>query len=112
MENANGYCLYHDRGDQTIDDKLRLSVCVDIESHVKASGEINIMTLDGGKYATGRFIVSPQDYQDAWNYMLFQWLPGSGYLFDDRLPYERYTRDVSTPANDKLVVDICIPIKK
>lgn len=112
QESASAYCLYHDQSDQTIDDKLRLSVCVDVDSQVQASGEINIMTLDGGKYAVGRFVVSPQDYQGAWNYMLFQWLPDSGYLFDDRLPYERYSRDVSTPANDKLVVDICIPVKK
>ena len=112
QENASAYCLYHDQSDQTIDDKLRLSVCVDVEGQIQASGEINIMTLDGGKYAAGRFVVSPQDYQGAWNYLLFKWLPDSGYIFDDRLPYERYTRDVTTPANDKLVVDICIPIRK
>lgn len=112
QENASAYCLYHDQSDQTIDDRLRLSVCVDVESHVQPSGEINIMALDGGKYAVGRFVVSPQDYQGAWNYMLFQWLPDSGYLFDDRLPYERYSRDVTAPAGDKLVVDICIPVRK
>jgi AraC family transcriptional regulator len=111
-ENTSAYCLYHDQSDQTIDDRLRLSVCVDVESQVQASGEVNIMTLDGGKYATGRFVVSPQDFQGAWNYMLFQWLPDNGYLFDDRLPYERYSRDVTTPEQGKLVVDICIPVKK
>ena len=112
QETASAYCLYHDQSDQTIDDRLRLSVCVEVESHVQPSGEINIMALEGGKYAVGRFVVSPQDYQGAWDYMLFRWLPDSGYLFDDRLPYERYSREVTVPANDKLVVDICIPIKK
>lgn len=110
--NASAYCLYHDQSEQTIDDKLRLSVCIDVESHVEPSGEVNIMALDGGKYAVGRFVVSPQDYQGAWNYMLFQWLPESSYLFDDRLPYERYSRNVTTPAHGKLVVDVCIPVKK
>jgi AraC family transcriptional regulator len=112
MEDASAYCLYHDQSDQTIDDRLRLSVCVDVESHVQPSGEINIMALDGGKYAVGRFVVSPQEYQGAWNYMLFHWLPASGYLFDDRLPYERYSRNVTAPAQGKLVVDVCIPIRK
>ena len=112
QETASAYCLYHDQSDQTIDDRLRLSVCVEVESHVQPSGEINIMALEGGKYAVGRFVVSPQDYQGAWDYMLFRWLPDSGYPFDDRLPYERYSREVAVPANDKLVVDICIPIKK
>ena len=111
QENASAYCLYHDQSDQTIDDKLRLSVCVDVKSHVQPSGEVNIMALDGGKYAVGRFVVSPQDYQGAWNYMLFQWLPESGYLFDDRLPFERYSRDVTAPTQGKLVVNVCVPIK-
>ena len=112
IDNAHTYCLYHDQSDQTIDDKLRLSVCIAVQSHLKPSGEINMLTLDAGKFAAGRFIVSSQDYQGAWNYMLFKWLPESGYIFDDRLPFERYTRDVVAPAHDKLVVDICIPLKK
>ena len=110
IENANFYCLYHDKSDQTIDDRLRLSVCVDVEDHVKPSGEISIMTLDAGKYAAGRFILSSQEYQGAWNAMLFQWLPDSGYIFDDRLPYERYVRNVAGAAKDQQVVDICIPM--
>lgn len=112
IENANLYCLYHDKSDQTIDDKLRLSVCVDVDAHVRPSGEISIMTLDGGKYAAGRFILSSQEYQGAWNAMLFKWLPGSGYIFDDRLPFERYVRDVAGAAKDQQVVDICIPIRR
>lgn len=112
VERADYYCLYHDKSDLTVDDMLRLSVCVDVGDQVKASGEVSIMALDGGKYAAGRFVVTPQEYQGAWNYMLFGWLPGSGYIFDDRLPFERYARGVTAPSGGQLVVDICIPVRK
>jgi len=100
--------VYHDDPNITEAGKLRLSVCVSIPEDLKVDGEVGKMTIEKGKYVIARFQVSPQEFQEAWEWMYGSWLPNSGFQPDDRPCFEMYPEE---PKNGKFVVDICIPVK-
>ncbi len=104
------FAVYHDFGDLTIEEKLRLSVCMSVEKEVGESGEFGSMELAGGNYAVGKFLLKSGEYQGAWDYMLSKWLPESGYVPDDRLCFEYYPRQEAADEKEKLIVEIFVPI--
>ncbi len=104
--------IYHDNPDVTEEDKLRLSVCVTVPKNTRVEGEIGRMTIAAGEYAAARFELDSSEYGKAWDWLYGQWLPQSGYLPDDRLPFELYPTDVKSECEDKKVVDIYLPVKK
>lgn len=104
------FAVYHDFGDLTIEEKLRLSVCMSVEEEVEDSGEFGNMELTGGHYAVGKFMLKPDEYQGAWDYMLSKWLPESGYIPDDRLCFEYYPPQVAGIEKEERIVEIFIPI--
>jgi AraC family transcriptional regulator len=103
------FVLYHDFGELTEESKLRLSVAMSLEKEYKPKEEFGIMEISGGKYAVGKFILKEDEYQKAWNYMFYKWLPESGYIPDDKPCFERYP--ISENNKDgRMEVEICIPI--
>lgn len=103
------FVMYHDFGELTDEDKLRLSVCMSVENHQESQGEFGVMEISGGKYAVGIFLLGADAYQGAWNYMISKWLPESGYVPDDRLSFEYYPAQEEQNDNRRLV-EIFIPI--
>lgn len=108
---TNWMVIYHDQSDLTEDAKLRLSVCLEVEKPIETSGEIGAYHLESGKYAVGCFEVDETEYQSAWDYMLFNWLPNSRYKISDRLAFEYYSSNHKAENVNKRVVEICIPIE-
>lgn len=103
-------CLYHDDPSITEPEKLRVSVCFTANEDTEPSGEVNLMTIEGGKYARGAFTLAPDEYADAWQMMYGSWLPESGFVPDDRPSFEVYP----TPGPDeqgRMDVHIYVPIK-
>lgn len=104
------FVAYHDFGNLTVEENLRLSVCISVPDGTKAFGEFGSMELAGGLYAIGRFRLKSDEYQGAWNYMLSKWLPESGYMPDDRLCYEYYPPGDCTAEQEEKIVEIFIPV--
>ena len=104
------YILYHDDPDITDEQKLRTSVCVPIDSEIEVSGEIGEMTIGGGEFAVGHFVLGSDEYKKAWDYMCGEWLPRSGYQPRNLAPFERY-RESGCREDGKMGVDICIPVE-
>jgi len=104
--------IYHDNPEVTIEEKLKVSVCINIDPNTEVSGEIGKFTLPGGKYAICRFLVGAKDYSAAWGWMYGTWLPLSGYQPDDRLAFEWFPPCEQQEKNRKTYVDICIPVIK
>ncbi len=104
------YTVYHDYGDLTEKEKLRLSVCMSIQNDFSSQGEFGCMELAGGKYAVGRFLLETNEYQNAWDYMVSKWLPESGYMPDDRLCFEYYPPQECENDSMRRIVEIFIPI--
>ena len=109
--------IYHDNPELTEEDKLRTSVCISVPPDTEVSGEVGKMDIPGGKYAMARFELGEKDYQEAWDWVYGTWLPESGYVPDDRPPFELYPQEGSTEGTGectgekKHTVDICIPVK-
>ncbi len=106
--NSEWYTACHDLCDLTEEEKLRISVCMTVDKKIKTHGEYGSMEIKGGKCLVGRFILSSDDYQGAWDYMLTKYLPESGYMPDDRMFLEHFPKQDN--KDDKRIVEIIIPI--
>lgn len=100
--------IYHDDPNVTIEDKLRMSVCITVPPEAKVDGEVGKMELDAAKYMVARFVLGEKEFQLAWDWVYGQWLPGSGYQPDDKPCFEMYPEE---PKDGKFTVDICVPVK-
>lgn len=100
--------IYHDDPGVTIEDKLRMSVCITVPPETKVDGEIGKMELDAAKYVIARFEVNAQQFQEAWDWLYGEWFPASGYQPDEKPCFEMYPEE---PRDGKFVVDICVPVK-
>ncbi|NTW26465.1 MAG: AraC family transcriptional regulator [Lentimicrobium sp.] len=100
--------IYHDDPNVTIEDKLRMSVCITVPAETKVDGEIGKMEIEAAKYVIARFELSAQDFQEAWAWVYGEWFPASGYQPDDKPCFEMYPEE---PKDGKFIVDICVPVK-
>lgn len=100
--------IYHDDPNVTIEDKLRMSVCITVPYGTKLDGEVGTMELEAAKYMVARFEVDASQFQEAWEWVYGQWFPTSGYQPDDKPCFEMYPEE---PKDGKFVVDICVPVK-
>jgi len=100
--------IYHDDPNITQEDKLRMSICITVPTDTKVDGDVGKMEIEGGKYAVARFVLSGDEFQQAWEWVYGEWLPNSGYQPDDRACFEMYTEE---PQNGKFPVEICVPVK-
>ncbi|NJK84892.1 MAG: GyrI-like domain-containing protein [Bacteroidales bacterium] len=48
--------IYHDDPNITVEDKLRMSICITVPSDTKIDGEIGKMDIEPGKFVVARFI--------------------------------------------------------
>jgi AraC family transcriptional regulator len=103
--------VYHDDPEITEESKLRVSVCLTVPEDTAVDGDVGMMKMAGGKYAVGRFELQSDQYPEAWNYMVAEWLPESGYQFDDRLCFENYLNNPKEHPEGLCITEIYIPIK-
>ena len=101
--------VYHDDVNVANKSKLRTSVCLTAPENTKVDGEIGKMVLEKGKYVVARFTAKADEFQGAWDWLMEQWFPTSGYQPDDKPCFELYPEE---PENGVFIVDICVPIKK
>ncbi len=103
--------VYHDNPDITETDKLRSDACITVPPETKVEGEIGKMNIPGGLFAVGRAEIAPGEFGEAWDAMVRDWLPESGYQPDDRVCYELYLNEPKNHPEGKFILDICEPIR-
>lgn len=108
---AKVLAIYHDDPEVTPEAKLRSSACVSVSAGTKAEGDIAIMEVPGGMFAVGHFEIGEGEFGEAWDALLGEWMPRSGWQPDDRMCYELYLNDHETHPERKFIVDICEPVK-
>jgi len=101
--------IYHDNPEITEKEKLRVSVCITVPENTKVDGEVGLMMINGGKYASAYFELLPHQYGEAWDLVFGKWLPESGYQCDDKPCFELYGPMPEEP-DGKHKVYICIPV--
>lgn len=103
--------VYHDNPDVTESDRLRSSVCVTVPEGMAVGGEIGKMTIPGGLFAVARFEVDKSEFGEAWQALMGDWFPESGYQPDDRMCYEVYLNDPREHPQGKFIIEICEPVR-
>ena len=103
--------VYYDGPDVTPVAQLRSDVCVTVPVGTPVDGEVGMMTIPGGKFAVAHIEIDVSQYTEAWDRLIGDWLPRSGYQPDDRLCYEMYLNNPDEHPEKKHIVDICEPIR-
>ncbi len=101
----------HDNPYITEEDKLRLSICMTVPEGTPVTGEVGTMLIPGGKFAVAHFEIKPEQVAHAWNAIMGQWLPQSGFQADDRLAYEVARNNPAEHPEGKIIMDICVPVR-
>lgn len=104
-------CVYHDNPEITDEDKLRLSVCMQVPNTTAVEGEIGKMLISGGQYAIASYEIHAKDYQKAWDFVYGEWMAQSGYQPADGPCYEHMKMDPRQHPEGKHLVDIYVPVK-
>jgi len=103
--------VYHDNPEITEESKLRSSACITVPKDTPVESEVGKMTIPGGLFAVAHVEINKDQYAEAWNKLMGEWFPESGYQPDDRLCYELYLNDPKQHPQGKHIVDICKPVK-
>jgi len=101
----------HDNPGITDSDKLRLSICLTVPEGTAGEGEFGTMTIPGGAFAVARFEIPPSRIAEAWDVVIGDWLPQSGYQPDDRLCYEEALGDPREHPQGKIILKIHVPVR-
>ena len=100
--------IYHDDPNVTVEDNLRMSVCITVPPDAKVDGEVGRMELDAASYVVARYVVDATQFGEAWQWLYGEWFPQSGYQPDDKPCFEMYPEE---PKDGMFTVDICVPVK-
>jgi len=103
--------VYHDNPDLTPVDRLRGEACITVPEGTKTRGDISTMTLPGGTFAVAHVEIDETQYGEAWDRLICDWMPRSGYQPDERMCFEMYLNDPRKHPEGKHVVDICEPVR-
>ncbi|MCX6093649.1 MAG: GyrI-like domain-containing protein [Candidatus Bipolaricaulota bacterium] len=103
--------IYHDSPEVTDPSKLRSDACLTVPPGTKVDGEIGTTKVPGGLFAVAHVEIDVTQFGEAWDKLLGEWMPKSGYQPDDRMCYELYLNDPDTHPEKKWLVDICEPIR-
>jgi len=103
--------IYHEGPDMTPVEQLRSDACITVPVGTPVEGEVGLMTVPGGTFAVAHAEIDVTQYGEAWDRLIADWLPSSGYQPDDRLCYELYLNDPGQHPEHKHIVDICEPIR-
>jgi len=103
--------IYHDSPEVTDASKLRSDACLTVPPGTKVDGEIGTMKVPGGLFAVAHVEIDVTQFGEAWDKLIGEWMPKSGYQPDDRMCYELYLNDPDTHPEKKWLVDICEPVR-
>ncbi|MBN1648262.1 MAG: AraC family transcriptional regulator [Spirochaetales bacterium] len=105
--------ISHDDPETTEEDACRHDACVTLPAGFARTGDngVNYGTIPAGKYAVYHFYDTIEKLAIVFKSLFREWLPQSGYEFDDRPCLEI---NLNNPADDpehKGRTDVCIPVK-
>jgi AraC family transcriptional regulator len=110
---APRYGVSHDDPQVTNQDKCRYDAGVEVGVDFVASQGAQITTLSGGLYACTPFKGTSIEIPHAWERILREWLPASGYQLDARPCFEYYPTDGEyDEKTGAFSCELCIPITK
>ena len=105
------YGISHDDPGITAPEKLRYDAAVEVPENFAGAGDHQLTVIPGGRYAIGKFKGNEKDVGEAWDWLLRDWLPGSGMQLDSRPFFEHYPLEATyDPKTGEFECEICIPV--
>lgn len=93
--------------------ECRYDACIAVGNGVRAEGDIGIQVIRGGLSACTDFQGTAAGIGEAWTGFCRDWLPGSGFLFDDRPCFEHYPADFQwDQESGRFGCLLCIPVRR
>jgi AraC family transcriptional regulator len=92
-------------------DRCRYYACITVPPDVTPPRDIGLMTIPGGKHAVFRFDGTLDGIAMAYRDFYGVWLPASGHEPEDRPCYEVYHNSPEDDPEERIVMDICMPLK-
>lgn len=107
--NTKMVTIYHDSPKITDPNNLRMSACIVLNDDIEMDHIVNFRVLSPAKCIVSRFEITPFQFQEAWE-TSFAWMTENGYKKGDKDPFEIYYNNAAEHAENKFIVDLCIPI--
>lgn len=105
------YGISHDDPGITEPEKLRYDAAVEVPEDFVGAGDHQVTVIPGGKFACGKFKGTDNQVGEAWEWLLRDWLPGSGMQLDSRPFFEYYPVDATYDhKTGEFESEICIPV--
>jgi len=105
------YGISHDDPGITAPEKVRYDAAVEVPENFVGAGDHQLTVIPGGKCAVGKFKGTDKQIGEAWDWLLRDWLPGSGMQLDSRPSFEHYPVEASfDPKTGEFESEICIPV--
>ncbi len=93
--------------------RCRYDAGVGVGEDFVPSLKAQVGTLPGGRYACARFKGTSREIPHAWERILREWLPASGYQLDSRVCFEYYPVDGEfDEGSGAFTCDLCMPIAR
>jgi len=102
--------IYHDSFKHTEPARVRMSACMALNAPMETSGEIGLTTIEPGKFIVGSFEIGLHEFQKSWT-GLYNWMQENGFKKAHRYPFEIYHNNYKEHPEQKVIVDLCIPIE-
>jgi AraC family transcriptional regulator len=110
---ADRICLgiSHDNPHVTDPTRCRFDAAIVIPADCQPDGDVNVLELEGGKYALGQFAGRADEMGRAFDQLFGRWLPGSGYQPDNRPTLERYRGDPYDARTELFTCELGLPVR-
>jgi AraC family transcriptional regulator len=110
---APRYGVSHDDPQMTAKNKCRYDAGAEVDKDYVPSQNAQLATLPGGLYACTKFKGMSSEIPPAWERILREWLPASGYQLDARPCFEYYPPDGEyDEKTGAFTCELCVPIAK
>lgn len=108
-KNKNYFTLFHDNPNITVDYKIQQSACIEIGKETKQFKNISVLSIPPQKYVIGKFELSDQEFELAWNSMII-WMNENNISAKDGQRFERFLNNSLFDNSSNYHVEIGIPI--
>lgn len=105
------YGIAYDDPSITAPEQCRYDACAEVSADFVAAGGAMKKIIPGGLYAVFQFEGNVQEVGQAWEKLLRDWLPASGYQLDARPCFEYYPKGANANCEaGEFCCDICVPV--
>jgi AraC family transcriptional regulator len=92
-------------------EQTRYDACIEIETTFEPSGEVEVQTIPGGRFACVPFHGTAAEIRAAWVRLLGKTLPDAGYDIDLAPAIELYEPDSAVnPETGEFTCVLCMPV--